>query len=60
MLECLLVVWLVGVVFGGLSTDALFCRQPNIANVAVRKQFQRLLEFIREGKLHSVSGTVCL
>ncbi len=30
-------------------------RQPNVANVAVRKQFQRLMEFIGEGKLHSVS-----
>ena len=27
-----------------------------MANVAVRKQFQRLMEFIRDGKLHSVSG----
>ena len=28
----------------------------NEGNVALRKQFQRLLDLIREGKLHSVSG----
>ena len=41
-----------------LTVFVLFCRQPNVVNVAVRKQFQRLLEFITEGKLHSVSGQI--
>ena len=29
-------------------------RHPTIANVALRKQFQRLMEYIGDSKLHSV------
>ena len=41
-----------------LSHSLCFCmgRKPSVANVAVRRQFQRLLEFIRDGRLHVVSS----
>ena len=37
------------------SWSVVLSQQKNI-NVAVRRQFQRLLDYIRKGKLHSVSA----